>query len=70
VIGLLSDKIGKYRIFFLGSLLSIVMVIIYTNMALTPFWLVLVVNVFLFLGITSRMISASALMTAIPGERS
>ena len=66
LIGRLSDKIGKYKMFCIGSLLSMLMVIIYTNLGITPFWLILVINVFLFIGISSRMISASALMTAIP----
>jgi predicted MFS family arabinose efflux permease len=42
------------------------MVIIYTNLGVTPLWLVITVNVLLFVGISSRMISASAMMTAIP----
>ncbi|MBC8034372.1 MAG: hypothetical protein H7Y03_09510 [Chitinophagaceae bacterium] len=42
------------------------MVGIYTNLGITPLWLAILVNVVLFMGITSRMISASALMTAVP----
>ena len=64
--GKLSDKIGKYNMFCLGSLLTIIMVGIYTNLGVTPLWLILVVNVLLFVGISARMISSSALMTAIP----
>ena len=42
------------------------MALIYTNLSVTPLWLVIVINVIMFAGITARMISASALMTAIP----
>lgn len=66
VLGRLSDIIGKYPMFIIGSIISIVMVLIYTNLDVTPFWLIIVINVCMFVGISSRMISASALMTAIP----
>jgi MFS family permease len=42
------------------------MVVIYTHLGLTPLPLVILVNVLLFVGVTSRMISASALMSAVP----
>ena len=35
-------------------------------MGVIPIWLVIALNVILFLGITARMISAQALMTALP----
>jgi predicted MFS family arabinose efflux permease len=66
LIGKLSDKIGKYKVFVMGSILSIIMVGIYTSLGITPLWIVISINVVLFVGISSRMISASALMTAIP----
>jgi len=69
IIGKLSDKVGKYSIFFVGTLISMSMVAIYTHLAITPFWLIVCINVLLFLGITSRMISASALLTAIPDQK-
>jgi predicted MFS family arabinose efflux permease len=66
LIGKLSDKIGKYTIFVAGSLISMLMVSIYTNLGITPLWEVIALNVLLFVGISSRMISSSALMTAVP----
>jgi predicted MFS family arabinose efflux permease len=66
LIGLLSDKIGKYKIFIIGSVIASIMTLIYCNLGVTPLWMILVLNVFLFVGITARMISASALMTAVP----
>ena len=65
-IGKLSDTIGKYAIFFAGTLLSMFIVVIYCNLGLTPLWLVIVMNVVMFVGISSRIISSSALMTAVP----
>ncbi|PRY11356.1 putative MFS family arabinose efflux permease [Pontibacter ummariensis] len=66
LIGKLSDRLGKYKVFFWGSILTMVVVVIHCNMGISPLWLVLLVNVIMFVGITARMISASALMTAIP----
>jgi multidrug resistance protein len=66
LIGMASDKLGKYKIFVMGSILSMLMVLIYTHMGITPLWIVISINVVLFVGISSRMISASALMTAVP----
>jgi predicted MFS family arabinose efflux permease len=65
-VGRLSDKIGKFKVFVLGSALSILLVIIYTNLGTSPFWVVMLVNTLLFAGIMSRAIPASALLSAIP----
>ncbi len=66
IIGKLSDRVGKYNMFIAGSILSMIMVVIYCNLEATPLWAVIVINVILFIGITSRIISASALMSAVP----
>lgn len=66
LLGKLSDKLGKYKVFVLGSVLSMCMVIIYTHLGVTPLWLAIALNVILFAGISSRMISSSALLTAVP----
>jgi len=64
--GKFSDSIGKYRMFVIGSVISIVMVLIYCNLGVTPLWIVIVINVILFAGIMARIIPSSALLTAIP----
>ncbi|HEY3404490.1 MAG TPA: MFS transporter [Ohtaekwangia sp.] len=65
-IGKLSDQIGKYKTFFIGSVLTIIIVNIYCGLSITPFWMVTVVSVIMFAGVSSRMISSSALLTAVP----
>jgi predicted MFS family arabinose efflux permease len=65
-LGNLSDAIGKSEIFGLGSALAIVIILIYCNLGITPFWLVIVLNTLLMMGVLSRLISSSALLTAIP----
>lgn len=66
IIGRLSDKISKFKLFCAGSLISIIMVLIYTNLSPIPLWEVVVINMILFMGIMSRMIPATTLNTAIP----
>lgn len=66
VVGRLSDKIDKFKLFTIGSFLAIVMVIIYTNMSVIPLWEVVIINMILFMGIMSRMVPATALATAVP----
>ncbi|MBE9463002.1 MFS transporter [Dyadobacter subterraneus] len=66
VMGKLSDKIGKFKMFIIGSSITSVMTLIYCNLGVTPFWIIIVINILLFVGISGRMIAASALMTAVP----
>ncbi len=67
--GKLSDRIGKYKVFFIGTVISIIMVLYYTRLGITPLWGVILINIFMFAGITSRMIASGALMTAVPDAR-
>jgi predicted MFS family arabinose efflux permease len=67
--GKFSDTIGKYKMFIIGTVAAMISVVIYTNLGITPFWLASTVSIFLFAAVTSRMIPASALMTAIPAPQ-
>jgi len=69
LIGKYSDKIGKYNIFFIGTILSMITMMIYCHLGVTPLWLLIVINIFMFAGITARIISSSALMTGIPSSQ-
>ncbi|MBO0948119.1 MFS transporter [Fibrella forsythiae] len=66
VIGRLSDRVNKFWLFTGGSMLAIVMVIIYTNIPPIPLWEVAVINVIMFMGIMSRMIPANILSSGLP----
>jgi predicted MFS family arabinose efflux permease len=66
LVGRASDSFGKFPIFVFGTAVSIVMVLIYTNLGQVGLTLVIVVNVLLFVGIFSRMIPSQAMMSAIP----
>lgn len=65
-IGKLTDSIGKYKVFVLGSVLTSVLVAYYCNLGVTPFWLVTLISVLMFAGVSSRMIASSALISAVP----
>ena len=65
-IGRLSDLFGKFKMFLFGSILTIIMIAIYTHLGISRLLIVIVVNVALFIGISSRMISSQALISAIP----
>jgi len=69
LIGRIADKVDKFKLFAAGSLLAVIMVVIYTNMPPSPLWLVVVVNIILFVGIMSRMIPSSILSTSVPDMR-
>ena len=66
LIGKLSDRVDKFKIFAAASAWMIVMVIIYTHLAVAPFWFVLLMNVLFMIGIMSRMVPAMALNTSLP----
>lgn len=66
LIGKLSDKVSKFRLFTIGSIISIIMVVIYTNLEPIPLWEIVVINMILFMGIMSRMIPATTLNTSVP----
>ena len=70
LIGKLTDKIGKDKMFCFGTFLTMLDVIgIYTNFVYNTFMDYNRYKYFPFSGIMSRIIPASALMTAIPAPQ-
>lgn len=66
LVGKLSDKIDKFKIFTIASVWMMIMCVVYTNLGVTPLLLVMLLNILLMMGIMSRMIPSSALISAIP----
>jgi predicted MFS family arabinose efflux permease len=66
LIGRASDAYGKFKVFAFGCVLTVGMVLIYTHMHTSPLWMLCVVMVLLQIGIFSRIISSSALLSALP----
>lgn len=66
LVGRASDAFGKFPTFVFGSVMSMVMVLIYTHLGQVSLTTAIVVNVLMFVGIFSRMIPSQALISAIP----
>jgi predicted MFS family arabinose efflux permease len=66
LVGKASDSFGKFRMFCFGTLVTLVMVPLWTNVGHVSLATVIVINVVLFAGIFSRMIPSQALISAIP----
>lgn len=64
--GRYSDKLGKFKIFVIGSAVTITTLLIYSNLGITPLWLVMLISALMFAGVTARMIGAAALTSALP----
>jgi predicted MFS family arabinose efflux permease len=68
VIGKLSDKISKPKLFAFSTVMAVIIINIYSRFAETPFYLVLITNVLMMGFIMSRMVPSQALTSAIPNQ--
>jgi predicted MFS family arabinose efflux permease len=66
LIGRLSDKVSKFKLFTIATIWLMIICILYTNLSATPFYLVLIFNVLMMMGMLSRMVPSSALTSAVP----
>ncbi len=69
ILGKLSDSLGKFNLFAAGSALAMIIIGVYCNLGITPFWLATTLSIILWTGISARMISASALISAVPAAK-
>src|SRR6186713_2056555 len=66
LIGKLSDKIDKAKIFTVAALSMMVIIVIYTNLTPVPFLLIITLNILMMTAIMSRIVPAMALVSALP----
>lgn len=66
VIGKLSDRVDKFSLFAGASVWMMIVVVVYTHLSQVPFWVVMVMNVVMMMGIMSRMVPSMALASALP----
>ncbi|MDR2145271.1 MAG: MFS transporter [Tannerella sp.] len=64
--GKISDRFPKKNVFLAGTVVSIIMTVIFTNLTPVALWVVVVVNILLFIGINGRFVPSMALNTAVP----
>jgi predicted MFS family arabinose efflux permease len=69
MMGRIADRFGKYRVFVMGSLAGMCVVLFYAHLGPSPMWLVIAVSVAMFAAITARMVTASALTSAVPAMK-
>ena len=66
LVGKLSDRFDKFTLFFIASVILIIVISVYANLGPSPFWLVLIMNLGLQVGFMSRMIPSISLTSALP----
>lgn len=66
LVGRLSDRIDKFKVFTAAALWMMTVVIIYTHLTPTYFGLIILMNILMMIGIMSRMVPAMALTSALP----
>jgi predicted MFS family arabinose efflux permease len=69
MIGVLSDRINKYTVFLMASLLMVVSIVIYTQLPQVSLSILIIVNVFMMLGIMARMVPSQALTASLPEQK-
>lgn len=65
LIGCLSDKIGKYKVFFWGFIFMMVMILIYMNLGIIFLWLVIVLSCLVYIGVIFWIILSFVLMMVV-----
>jgi predicted MFS family arabinose efflux permease len=70
IVGRLSDAFGKLRTFYVGSVISMMMVLYYTQLGETSIAKAVAVSAIMFIGIQGRMIASQALMSGVPDPTS
>lgn len=66
LVGRLSDRFDKLKIFTIAIIWMIIMVVVYTNLGPIAFLWVVVLNIIMQMGLLSRSTPGSALISAVP----
>lgn len=66
LIGKAADAFGQLRVFMFGTVVSIIMVLVFTHLGPVSLPVIVVVNTVMFVGIFSRMIPFRALVSSVP----
>ena len=66
LVGKLSDKIDKVKIFTVAAISMMIIIIVYTNLKPIPFAYIVMLNIVMMTAIMSRIVPAMALVSALP----
>jgi predicted MFS family arabinose efflux permease len=69
LVGMISDRFDKFRIFMGASFVMVIAVLIYTNLPVVPMYILIAVNVFMMMGIMARMVPSQALTASVPAMK-
>ena len=69
VVGALSDRFDKFKMFALASVLMVISIVIYSRLDQTTFWILVIVNGLMMMGIMARMIPSQALTASLPESK-
>lgn len=64
-IGRLSDRFGKHVVFRYGCLLSLIPILLITNLGIQPLWIILSITGSFFIAMGGRMIPAMAMISEV-----
>ena len=65
-VGAFSDRFDKFKMFALASVLMVISIVIYSRLDQTTFWILVIVNGLMMMGIMARMIPSQALTASLP----
>lgn len=68
-IGKASDRFGKYQTFLAGNVITVCTLAVYIHFGTVPVWLVAAVTAVMYVGLLSRSVPSTALMTAVPSAK-
>jgi predicted MFS family arabinose efflux permease len=64
-IGHLADRYGKVRVFRVLAIISLIPLLVVTNLSVTPLWIVLINSTAFFILVSGRMIPAMAMVSQV-----
>ena len=66
LIGWVADKVNKFQLFLIASLLMVGSVLVYVHLGHNSLFVLILVNIFMMGGIMARMVPSQALTTSVP----
>ncbi|MFM8595488.1 MAG: MFS transporter [Flavobacteriales bacterium] len=69
LIGWIADKVNKFQLFLIASLIMVGAVLVYVHLGQSSLLVLIVVNVFMMGGIMARMVPSQALTTSVPDPK-
>jgi predicted MFS family arabinose efflux permease len=66
VMGILSDKIDRFRLFTMACLWMVAVMIVYTHLGPTPLAVVIGINILMMIGVMGRMVPSTAMVSGVP----